>query len=118
MSPVESGHVMAHSAAVSAPRTKMEKIWHVVKQIFIVLAGAFTYYFNPTLCLSGFLIGIIISDKIKEVISKIVRVLQKQFWTSSFLIGLAAYLALPVAAGATSFLIGGHFGSEMEINSR
>lgn len=109
---------VAPNARVPVAKSNLEKIWDAVKKVFSVLLAITLYTVNPSLFLSGFLIGIVVSDKISEAVNKIVRVWKKQPWVSTFLLGLASYLALPVTLAVSSFLFAAHFGSQMERNSR
>lgn len=109
-------------------------IKEVAINVFKLTTTIAVYWINPSLFALGFIAGVVIDGmqtrklmkpiidsihiqpvvhRVKEVIEDMRKIWNTQTWGSMCLLGLGAFLALPVAMAATSFGVGAYVGSKM-----
>lgn len=89
----------------------IRKTWQVVKEIFKTLVAALFFVTNPSLFAVGLLVGVAFEIKAKQVVDKVMNVWKTQPWKTAALLGVGAFLALPVTWAAVSFLSAAYYGS-------
>lgn len=106
----------------------------VALNVLKLLATVAVYWVNPSLFALGFMAGVVIDGmqtrrmmiligetipinslvhRVKEVVDDLRRIWDTQPWSSSLLLALGAFLALPVTMAGASFGVGAHIGSKM-----
>lgn len=89
----------------------IKKICQVVLHIFVIALTCLSYLANPLTTLTGFLVGIIFPDNVKEIASRIRQFLSEGWWLHVTIATVACFALLPLVAymGAT-FLWSAHVG--------
>ena len=98
--------------------SKKEKVWEAVKFVFKCLLALCLLALNPTLFISGLLIGAAAPKKVSKTFENML-VLKKQ-WPiySALFIGATACVALPVLSGTSSLLFAAYLSSKLITESK
>lgn len=87
-------------------------IYEIAKVIFIGITSVLFYLANPSLFALGFLVGLIIDQKVRETVEKVELICRAKPWVV-ILVGVGSFLALPVAVAAGSFCSGAYLSSKI-----
>ncbi len=124
--PTEGLKQTTSQASLKEP-SRVQRVCDIVKQLAInvlkLAATVAVYWVNSSLFALGFVTGVVVDglkcsqyctcNRVKGTINKIKQVWSTQRWGSSVLLGLGAFLSLPVIMAVTSFGVGAHVGSKM-----
>lgn len=89
-----------------------KRVWECVQALFLLISGVTLFVINPTIFLTGFLIGVIFADQANEAIMRIMQVWENQRCLGTLAIGIAAFLALPATLAAATVLLSVQAGSQ------
>lgn len=89
-----------------------KKIVQIVKFVFIVTVSAALYLANPSLFALGFVVGLVIDDKVRETVAKVKTICKRHPWVV-VVVGVGSFLALPVAIAVGSFVSGAYVSSKI-----
>lgn len=87
-------------------------VFEVAKCTFIAIASIVFYLANPSLFAVGFLVGLVIDEKVRETVDKVEKICFAKPWVIP-LVGVGAFLALPVAIAVGSFASGAYLSSKI-----
>lgn len=118
-SPIFSGVEETPASKPSWIKSFLTKVWEIVKKCFKFLVGCALFVSNPSFFAVGFIIGLVMTSSKKEneegcinkTITTIKNIWKKQKFTAAAVIGIGAFLALPVTLAATSFGYGAYLGA-------
>lgn len=105
-----------HKFNITTPNTSninKEKIWEVVKLVFMALLTLGLLAANPGLFLAGLIIGMVAPNKVSEAADKVFVICKNWPIPSAIFIGCVAFVALPQLSGACSLLFAAYMGSEL-----
>lgn len=91
----------------------MIKVWKVVKWILKAIVGIALFLTSPSFFAIGFVVGLIFSKKVQEVIDKICLICKKQPWIVLIIGGLGGFLALPVTLATAALFFGSYLGAKL-----
>lgn len=91
----------------------VKAVWRAVKWLFKVIVGVALFVMNPSFFAVGFVVGIVMNDKVQVAVDKIKLVWNKQPWTVAIIFGLGAFLALPITLAASALLFGANLGASL-----
>lgn len=91
--------------------SRWQQVWSAAKEVFKVLGSIFLYWLNPTLFAAGYIVGIIKNQDVSQSLQQIQDIFELHSWDLIAVIGLGAFMSLPVTLGAGSLLVGAHWGS-------
>ena len=90
----------------------VQKVILVAKFALVVAATIVFYPANPSLFFLGLFAGLIFDKKVRAVADKVEKICIAHPWVIP-LIGISAFLALPVVMGAGSFSCGAYISSKI-----
>lgn len=115
--PSGSGSPTRNSPAVEAKKSLLkriaEKVWTTIKWVFKIAVGVGLFIFNSSFFAVGFIVGLVFNKQINPAIDKITLVWKRQSLAVGILVGIGAFLALPVTLAASATLYGAVIGSKL-----
>ena len=96
----------------------LDKVWEIAKKVIFYLAAGVFFATTPIFFTPGFLFGFFESKKIQKDIDKINLFWKTQPRKTLLIMGVGAFLSLPITWGAASFFTGAYSGSKLYCNAR
>jgi len=121
LNPIDNNVSRANAAEVQISKTTVWKekvakvarrVLEVVSLILIAIAAVFLYFANPSLFAMGFIVGIVMDDKVRETVAKAQRICIAKPWLV-LLVVAGSFLAAPVAFASSSFICGAYTSSKI-----
>lgn len=89
-----------------------KKILKFLKLLFITGASVVLYSANPSLFALGFVVGLVVDGKVREIVAKVQRICAAKPWVV-IVIGVGSFLALPITIATASFVCGAYVSSKI-----